>query len=248
MREKSLLRERKRIMARKGVTWREAGEMQNRIRNRMGGYKMTKMTTAELVRLWFKRWGLGERPQSREERMWRIAMRKENERLSTHYLEMPQGGYKCGKGWHGHRREHRIARLRGKVGGRKYDTSSVKRVNIEGYVFYAYPDLGNNILKVWEANDYRKRIPPTWQFSLRGLPEDTGNAVKQLYESGALKSYHYGGKMKWMGRGVVSIGGVRSPHLLPWKQHHSKVIKLEDGTLIRFEKIKFDPKGMVSRK
>lgn len=48
MREKSLLRERKRIMAKRGVTWQEAGEFQSQRRHRMGGYKMIFANMDEL--------------------------------------------------------------------------------------------------------------------------------------------------------------------------------------------------------
>lgn len=135
MREKSLLRERKRIMAQRGVTWQEAGELQSRKRKssiEMGGYKMPiskQEGIRRTVKRWLIRWEAKKPPQTRQERVWRNAMQHENVKLMEKYMMYPEehghiGGRKCGKGWHGDKLRHRMARIYGVGYSKKFVAES----------------------------------------------------------------------------------------------------------------------------
>lgn len=59
-----------------------------------------------------------------------------------------------------------------------------------------------------------------------------------------------GGKMQWHGKEVVAMGGTSRPihPAFAFKTRKSRFVKLKDGTVIRFEKSVFNPKGMVMKK
>lgn len=58
------------------------------------------------------------------------------------------------------------------------------------------------------------------------------------------------GKMQWQGREVIGVNGSSRPihPAFAFKTRKSTVIRLKDGTIIRFEKSVFNPKGMVMKK